>query len=65
MTVRTSPGIILEDYYTAKGKVSVRDLQMSSMNPDTVIGVKYKQEEKITTTEAYIQYACLYTNMYG
>ncbi|KAL4464887.1 hypothetical protein ABPG74_011448 [Tetrahymena malaccensis] len=65
MTVRTSLGIILEDYYTTKGKVSVKDLQMSSMNPDSVVGVMYKQEDKITTGEAYIQYACLYTNVYG
>lgn len=54
MTVRTSPGIVLEDYYTSKGKVSIRDLPMSSMHPDSVVAFAYKQEEKITTSEAFI-----------
>lgn len=34
MTVRTSPGIILFDYYTGSGKVSVRDLELSTINSD-------------------------------
>lgn len=54
MTIRTSPGIILEDYYTSKGKVSVRDLPISCMNADSVIVISYKQDEKITAAEAYL-----------
>ena len=34
MTVRTSPGIILFDYYTGSGKISVRDLELSTLNSD-------------------------------
>jgi protein transport protein SEC24 len=34
MTVRTSTGIILFDYYTGSGKISVRDLELSSLNSD-------------------------------
>lgn len=47
MTLRTSPGITLEDYHTVKGKVSVRDLRLSSMNSESTLCVSYKQEEKI------------------
>lgn len=65
MTLRTSPGIILEDYYTAKGKISVRDLHMSHMHAESVIAIAYKQEEKITGSEAFLQYACLYTGSDG
>lgn len=42
MTVRTSTGIILEAYYTSKGKVNARDLSMSSIHPDSVVGIEYK-----------------------
>lgn len=42
MTLRTSPGIILEDFLSTKGKVGVRDFPFSSMNPDSVIAISYK-----------------------
>ncbi|CAK73562.1 unnamed protein product (macronuclear) [Paramecium tetraurelia] len=59
MTVRTSPGIILFDYYTGGGKISVRDLELSTLNSDQSIAIMLKQEEKILDPEAYIQYALL------
>jgi len=65
MTLRTSPGIILEDFLTPKGKIPVRDLSISSLHADSVIGVAVKQEEKITSPFAHLQYACLYTNQEG
>ncbi|CAD8055747.1 unnamed protein product [Paramecium sonneborni] len=65
MTVRTSPGIILFDYYTGSGKISVRDLELSSLNSDQSIAIMLKQEEKILDPEAHIQYALLYTNQQG
>ena len=63
MTLRASPGIILEEFYTTRGKVSVRDLQMSTLDADQSITIQYKQEDKITSNEAFIQYAILYTNL--
>ena len=47
MTVRLSSGITLEDYYTPKGKVSVRDLNISSMHPESILAISYKQDDKI------------------
>jgi len=63
MTLRTSPGVTLEDYHTAKGKVSVRDLRLSSMNSESTICVSYKQEEKLQeTNRCYLQFAVLHTS---
>lgn len=42
MTVRTSNGIILFDYYTGSGKISVRDLELSVVDSDKSIGIVLK-----------------------
>lgn len=39
MTCRLSEGLILQDFYTARGKVSVRDLEMASFDSDKSIGI--------------------------
>lgn len=65
MTVRCSNGIILYDYYTGSGKISVRDLELPSIDSDKSIAIMLKQEEKINELEAYIQYAILFTNQKG
>ena len=46
MTMRTSQGITLQEYYTGAGKLSVRDLELSALDSDTTIAVVFKQEEK-------------------
>ena len=46
MTIRTSPGIILEDYYTGAGKISVRDLELATIDSDSTLGIILKAEEK-------------------
>ena len=46
MTFRTSQGIILSEYYTAAGKQTVRDLELSAIDADKSITVMYKHEEK-------------------
>lgn len=65
MTVRASNGIILFDYYTGSGKVSVRDLELSTVDSDKSITVMLKHDEKIPDPDAFIQYALLYTNGEG
>lgn len=42
MTLRTSPSIILEDFYIMEGKVPARDFQMSSLNSDSILGISVK-----------------------
>lgn len=42
MTVRSSSGIILIDYYTSSGKISVKDLELSTIDADKSIGVILK-----------------------
>ncbi|EGR29624.1 hypothetical protein IMG5_151710, partial [Ichthyophthirius multifiliis] len=44
MTLRASPGIILEEFFTGKGKVSVRDLQMSALDSDQSIESEYWEQ---------------------
>ncbi|KRX02234.1 Zinc finger, Sec23/Sec24-type [Pseudocohnilembus persalinus] len=65
MTLRSSSGIVLHDYYTQQGKVSVRDLELSCIDSDKTIAVEIKQEDKIQENEAYLQFAILYTNQFG
>lgn len=42
MTVRASSGLVLFDYYTGAGKVSVRDLEISTCDADKTIAVVLK-----------------------
>jgi protein transport protein SEC24 len=65
MTLRLSNGLTLFDYCTGQGKVSVRDLDISSIDSDKSLAIYFKHEDKIATNEAYMQYAILYTNVYG
>jgi protein transport protein SEC24 len=65
MTLRLSNGLVLYDYYTGNGKMSVRDLELSTIDADKSLTIAFKQEDKINETEAYIQYALLYTSASG
>jgi protein transport protein SEC24 len=65
MTLRLSNGLILFDYCTGQGKISVRDLDISSLDSDKSLAIFFKQEDKINAPEAYVQYALLYTSQYG
>lgn len=42
MTVRASAGIVLFDYYTGAGRVSVRDLEVGTCDADQTIAVLFK-----------------------
>jgi protein transport protein SEC24 len=65
MTLRLSSGLVLYDYYTGNGRVSVRDLELSTIDADKSISIAFKHEDKINDNDAFIQYALLYTNVYG
>lgn len=47
MTCRFSEGLILSEFYTGRGKVAVRDLEISALDADKSIGVIIKQDGKI------------------
>jgi hypothetical protein len=38
---------------------------MATIDADKSIAIYFKHEDKITDNEAYIQYALLYTNVFG
>lgn len=54
MTLRLSNGLVLYDYYTGNGKLSVRDLELSSIDADKSLAIAFKHEDKINDAEAYI-----------
>jgi hypothetical protein len=39
MTVRLSEGLVLQDYYTTRGKVTTRDLELSAVDSDKSIAI--------------------------
>jgi protein transport protein SEC24 len=65
MTLRLSNGMTLFDYCTGQGKIQVRDLDISTLDSDKSLAIYFKHEDKINSTEAYLQYAILYTTVYG
>ncbi|EGR34087.1 sec23 sec24 trunk domain protein [Ichthyophthirius multifiliis] len=65
LTLRTSPGLILEGFYTVIGNIQTRDVQISYLDPDYTLGIAYKQKDKIIQNQAYVQFAVLYSSLDG
>lgn len=65
MTARMSEGLILQDFYSARGKVATKDLEISALDSDKSIAFIIKQDSKILDSVAYAQFAILHTNNFG
>jgi protein transport protein SEC24 len=65
MRLRSSPGLTICDLFSSGVKKSTGDIDFSVFDADKSLTFSVRQEEKIASTEAYLQLGVLYTTLNG